>query len=110
MNQLYETWSRLLAEIVSAEGRVDYLRLAERREILDEVIRGFATVSPVATPAAFVGEEDQLAYWLNAYNAFTLHAIIDEYPITSVWKTRDGQFFQRRRHCAGGELVSLDDI
>src|SRR6202030_2749144 len=84
----------------------DYERLADRRELLDEVIRGFAAVSP----AAFAGEEEQLAYWLNAYNAFTLHAIIDEYPITSVWKTRDGQFFQRRRHCAGGELVSLDDI
>ncbi len=23
----------------------------------------------------------------NAYNAFTLAAIVDEYPITSVWKT-----------------------
>jgi hypothetical protein len=27
-----------------------------------------------------------------------------------VWKTRDGQFFQRRRHIAGGKPVSLDDI
>jgi hypothetical protein len=33
-----------------------------------------------------------------------------EYPISSVWKTRDGQFFQRRRHVAGGRAVSLDDI
>ena len=39
-----------------------------------------------------------------------MHAIIAEYPITSVWKTRDGQFFQRRRHVAGGRPVSLDDI
>ena len=27
-----------------------------------------------------------------------------------MWKTRDGQFFQRRRHVAGGRAVSLDDI
>src|SRR6185437_9759602 len=110
MTQLYDNWSRLLAEIVTAEGRVDYVRLAERREILDRVMGDFAAVSPDATPAAFAAEEDQLAYWLNAYNAFTLHAIMDEYPITSVWKTRDGQFFQRRRHIAGGLAVSLDDI
>jgi len=110
MTQLYDNWSRLLAEIVTAEGRVDYVRLAERREILDRVMGDFAAVSPDATPAAFAAEEDQLAYWLNAYNAFTLHAIMDEYPITSVWKTRDGQFFQRRRHIAGGHAVSLDDI
>jgi hypothetical protein len=110
MTQLYDNWSRLLAEIVTAEGRVDYLRLADRRHILDEVISDFSAVSPEATPAAFASEEEQLAYWLNAYNAFTLHAIVEEYPITSVWKTRDGQFFQRRRHLAGGKLVSLDDI
>jgi hypothetical protein len=110
MNELYQDWSRLLAEIISAEGRVDYVRLAQGREILDRVIDEFAAVSPEATPAVFVSEEHQLAYWLNAYNAFTLHAIMAEYPITSVWKTRDGQFFQRRRHLAGGKLVSLDDI
>jgi hypothetical protein len=110
MTQLYGSWSRLLAEVVTAEGRVDYAHLADRRDILDEVISDFGAVSPEATPAAFASEEEQLAYWLNAYNAFTLHAIMQEYPITSVWKTRDGQFFQRRRHLAGGKLVSLDDI
>ena len=110
MTQLYDNWSRLLAEIVTAEGRVDYVRLSDRRETLGQVISDFAAVSPESNPAAFAGEEEQLAYWLNAYNAFTLHAIMDEYPITSVWKTRDGQFFQRRRHIAGGKAVSLDDI
>ena len=110
MTDLYENWNRLLAEIVTPDGRVDYLRLADRRDLLDRVIAGFAAVSPDSAPSAFTGEEDQLAYWLNAYNAFTLHAIVDEYPITSVWKTRDGQFFQRRRHLAGGRAVSLDDI
>jgi Protein of unknown function, DUF547 len=110
MNMHYEEWSRLLAEIVNSEGRVDYVRLADRRETLDRVISEFAAISPEAAPAAFDSEEEQLAYWLNAYNAFTLHAIMEEYPITSVWKTRDGQFFQRRRHLAGGKSVSLDDI
>ena len=110
MTQLYDNWSRLLAEIVTPDGRVDYVQLAARREILDQVIASFAAISPEATPAAFAGEEDRLAYWLNAYNAFTLYAITEEYPITSVWKTRDGQFFQRRRHVAGGHAISLDDI
>ena len=44
MNELYQDWSRLLAEIISAEGRVDYVRLAERRETLDRVIDEFAAV------------------------------------------------------------------
>jgi hypothetical protein len=110
VTQFYDNWNRLLAEIITPEGRVNYVLLADRREILDSVISDFAAFSPEATPAVFAAEEDHLAYWLNAYNAFTLHAVMEEYPITSVWKTRDGQFFQRRRHLAGGKAVSLDDI
>jgi len=106
----YEPWDRLLAEITSAEGRIDYERLLERRSALDEFLAQLAAASPENRPDLFAGEDDGLAYWINAYNAFTLAAIADEYPITSVWKTRDGRFFQRRRHTAGGCAVSLDDI
>ncbi len=106
----YDAWSGLLAEIVTAEGKVDYARLAERRDVLERVVAGLGAASPESDPARFPAEEDRLAYWLNAYNAFTLHAILAEYPITSVWKTCAGQFFQRRQHVAGGRALSLDDI
>ncbi len=106
----YDVWSALLADIVTPEGKVDYARLAEHRGLLERVVAELGAASPESDPGRFPSEEDRLAYWLNAYNAFTLHAIIAEYPITSVWKTRDGQFFQRRRHVAGGRAVSLDDI
>src|SRR5438105_2635128 len=106
----YDVWSALLADVVTPEGKVDYARLAEHRGLLERVVAELGAASPESDPGRFPSEEDRLAYWLNAYNAFTLHAIIAEYPITSVWKTRDGQFFQRRRHVAGGRAISLDDI
>jgi len=106
----YQAWSTLLAAIVTADGRVDYAALGERRALLDEFVAALGAASPESHPELFPSDDDRLAYWLNAYNAFTLHAIIAEYPIRSVWKTRDGQFFQRRRHLAGGQPVSLDDI
>src|ERR1700738_2017406 len=90
----YENLNRLLGEIVTETGKVDYARLATRRSLLAQVIEEFAVRSPNNEPAAFPTDEERLAYWLNAYNAFTLNAIIHEYPISSVWKTRDGQFFQ----------------
>src|SRR5207247_803128 len=102
----YDVWSALLADIVTPEGKVDYARLAEHRGLLERVVAELGAASPESDPGRFPSEEDRLAYWLNAYNAFTLHAIIAEYPITSVWKTRDGQFFQRRRHVAGGRAVT----
>jgi hypothetical protein len=106
----YGNWSRLLAQIVTADGKVDYRRLVEHRALLDRVVAEFSATSPESDPEAFADDESKLAYWLNAYNAFTLNAIVAEYPIASVWKTRDGAFFPRRRHLAGGRSVSLDDI
>jgi hypothetical protein len=106
----YDSWDRLLAEVASAEGRIDYQRLLERRSTLDEFLSRLAASSPESDPTLFPEVEDALAYWINAYNAFTLAGIADEYPISSVWKTRDGRFFQRRRHLAGGRVLSLDDI
>jgi hypothetical protein len=106
----YDSWDALLSEVVTPDGRVDYPRLAERRDVLGRFIAELRAASPESDPGCFPTPEARLAYWLNAYNAFTLDAIIAEYPIRSVWKTRDGQFFQRRRHVAGGRPVSLDDI
>src|SRR5262249_7045433 len=108
--EAYRVWSELLAQIVTPDGKVDYARLAERRALLDEFVAALGATSPATHPDGFPPAEDRPAYWINAYTAFTLHAIMAEYPITSVWKTRDGQFFQRRRHLAGGEPMSLDDI
>ena len=106
----YDAWDRLLTAVVAEDGKVDYERLAARRVLLDEFVAELGAASPDSRPELFASEEDGLAYWINAYNAFTLHAIAEEYPIRSVWKTRDGRFFQRRRHVAGGTAVSLDDI
>jgi len=106
----YGGWSALLAEVVTPDGKVDYGRLASRREGLDDFVAALGGASPESHPDRFPDEDDRLAYWINAYNAFTLHAILAEYPIASVWRARAGQFFQRRRHVAGGRAVSLDDI
>ena len=91
----YESWDRLLASIVDDNGKVDYDRLLEQRPLLQDFVSELGGASPTANPELFSSDEDGLAYWINAYNAFTLHAIAQEYPIRSVWKTRDGQFFVR---------------
>ena len=106
----YGMWSRLLACVVTPEGKVDYEALAARRDLLDRFVALLASASPDTAPERFPSEDHALAYWINAYNAFVLHAVMEEYPIRSVWKVKDGQFFDRRHHDAGGRVVSLNDI
>jgi hypothetical protein len=61
------------------DGRVDYAALQQGRASLDEYI---AEVSAVTTEQFAVwSEADQIAYLLNAYNAYVLETIIDNYPI-----------------------------
>ncbi len=106
----YSPWTELLAAIVTPDGKVDYEVLTPRRDLLTRFVASLEAVSPDSAPDRFPTDEDALAYWINAYNAFVLHAVIEEYPIRSVWKAKDGQFFERLRHVAGGRAVSLNDI
>src|SRR5437870_13676452 len=89
---------------------MDHEVLALHRALLTDFVAQLGTAGPDTSPVLFPPPEHALAYWINAYNAFVLAAVIEEYPIRSVWKVRDGQFFVWARHRAGGVLLSLNDI
>ena len=70
----------LLKQYVSAEGLVDYRGLKADAPRLHTYLKKLAARPPQATwPAA-----ERLAYWLNAYNAFTLQLVLEHYPIKSI--------------------------
>jgi hypothetical protein len=68
-------FTQLLADHVVA-GRVDYAAMAQD-ERLDTYLAVLASTSPRNLP----GEADRLAFWINAYNAYTLKLVADAYPI-----------------------------
>jgi hypothetical protein len=75
----YDSYAEVLAEHVDAAGRVDYQALKANREPLDAFSRVMANLDP-ATYKAW-SEQARLAFWINAYNAYTLMTIINHYPI-----------------------------
>jgi len=86
-------------------GRVDYaaLKAADSGRLREYV------ASLAAGPASFVGADDELAFWLNAYNAFVIAGVIARYPdIKSVMDIPD--FFRGERWEAAGQPRSLDQI
>ncbi len=74
----------VLKQFVDAEGLVDYAALKAEPLHLERYYYLLSRYSPRSHPEYFPTEADQLAYWVNAYNAGVLTAVIRRYPIASV--------------------------
>jgi hypothetical protein len=62
-------------------------------------------------------KNQQLAYWINTYNAFTLKLIIDNYPLRSITNLHPTIYipmvntvWHKKIFIIGGEKISLDQI
>jgi hypothetical protein len=75
----YDDYRAVLMAFVDANGLVDYAGLRAQRGDLDDFVLYLGQLDP-ATYGAWP-EPDRIAFWINAYNALTLRAIIDHYPI-----------------------------
>ncbi|MCI0420535.1 MAG: DUF547 domain-containing protein [Acidobacteria bacterium] len=75
----YEDYGAALSTFVDSQGLVNYHRLKTERRRLDTFAAALGRLSPGATSSW--RENDQIAFWINVYNALTLEAIINHYPI-----------------------------
>jgi hypothetical protein len=69
----------VLSTHVDDQGMVNYRGLKAHRATLDDYVRQLETLERSAYDAW--PEPQKIAFWINAYNAITLHSIIDHYPI-----------------------------
>lgn len=93
---------------VKPDGDVDFSAIGRDRQELDTFVRSLATFSPRSRPDLFPKPEDALAYWLNAYHALVLQALVDEYPyLESVHDKAFGRFFWGRSWPVGGQRLTL---
>ena len=74
-------WTSLLQEHVQPDGLVDYKGFIKDRQQLNAYLT--LLQAGVPDPDTWTKEE-RLAYWINAYNAFTVKLIIDNYPLKSI--------------------------
>ena len=79
----YEDYAAVLDTHVDAAGLVNYKGLKANRRQLDRFINTLGSLHP-DTYAEWI-DEAKIAFWVNAYNALTLQAIIDHYPIKASW-------------------------
>jgi hypothetical protein len=109
-------WERFLLNYLrpGADGihRVAYGRVkASDRDALDAYLRSLSEVGVTAYQRS-----EQMAYWINLYNALTVDLILDHYPIASLRKLGEtgqgleGGPWHRKLIEVGGVPLALDDI
>jgi hypothetical protein len=76
---LIDEYAGVLERYVDEDGLVHYAGLKADRRGLDAFIESLAVLDPSVLEGD--GDEDKVAFWVNAYNALTLIAIIDRYPL-----------------------------
>lgn len=110
-------YSYFLERFVDDDGLVNYSGLRAVQAKLDATCTSFANLDRQSYDS--MGEKDRMAYWLNAYNAFTLKLIVDHYPIQpSTGKTKYPKNSVRQipgawehvKFKAMGRDVTLDEI
>lgn len=102
----YQSYNALLAKYVSKTGQVDYKALKANPVALNRAIDSFSK----QTPSSKWSKNDQLAFWINAYNVFTIKLIVDNYPLKSIMDLDGGKTWDVKRIRIGGELYSLNQI
>ena len=75
-------YASVLKEHVTGEGLVHYQQLKSNRQTLDRFVAALGKLREGEFESW--DEEEQVAFWINAYNALTLSAIISHYPIQPV--------------------------
>ncbi|MCZ6791174.1 MAG: DUF547 domain-containing protein [Candidatus Dadabacteria bacterium] len=115
----YATYNSLLNRYVK-NARVNYEGFINSRAEFETFLRALGSVDEDVFESWT--EEQRLAFWINAYNAFTIKAIIDHYPIKRSF-TLVGIFYApsdsilqikgvwtKLQFKALGNMVTLDEI
>jgi hypothetical protein len=77
----HEIFDGLLRKHVSSTGKVDYRGFIQDSIILNRYLNLLSRNPP---DDGKWSRNDQMAYWINAYNAFTIKLIADHYPVKSI--------------------------
>lgn len=102
----HEQWDALLRKYVTANGKVNYAGLKKDNAALESYLGGL-TRNPVQDDWS---RNEKMTYWINAYNAFTVKLIVDNYPVTSIMKLHNGKAWDVKWIQLGKQTYSLNNI
>ena len=100
-----DDWAAVLAAF-GTDGGFRYAALAadaEAKARLDAYVAAIATAQP-----AEWSRDEQLAFYINAYNALTISSVVANWPMDSVMNVEG--FFDAAEHQVAGESITLNTL
>jgi Protein of unknown function, DUF547 len=98
----HQDWDRIVRAHVR-DGQVDYPAI-QTDHTFDDYLNELNRIDPTRLPR----RQDQLAFWINAYNAFAVRGILDHYSPMTLWGRY--RYFIGRDYRVGGTAINLYDL
>ena len=102
----FESTDRLLQQVVLPSGLVNYKYLKDHPRLLQDATQELTAIRPSVN----WNSNDELAYWINVYNIFTLELIVKNYPLKSIIDLDNGEPWDVKRIALNGKVYSLNQI
>ncbi len=83
----HEAWDKLVSKHVTESGVVNYKGIIQDSVQFNDYLQQLSSHHP---NEANWTRDERLAYWINAYNAFTVKLILDHYPVKSIKDIKKG--------------------
>ncbi len=98
----------LLKEFVDRRGRVDYTGLTEDEEAHTSLNAYVAAIGD-ANPKGH-SRPERLTFYINAYNATVIHAVLEDVLGTAPSVMKVDGFFKKTTHTVAGKEMTLDHL
>jgi hypothetical protein len=102
----HDIFDGLLRKHVNSTGNVNYGAFKKDKAKLVEYLE----VLKNNPPQSSWSKNKEMAYWINLYNAFTIHSIVEKYPVSSVMDLEGGKVWDKKKIVIAGKSLSLNNI
>lgn len=102
----HELWNELLKTYVTPDGKVNYPGLKKEERKLHTYLDQLQSHPPLKEWS----REEQMAYWINVYNASTIDLVLKGYPCKSIKDLENGKPWDLRFIEIGETKYSLNQI
>lgn len=99
-------WDAFLQANVSSSGQVNYRSIKASTAPLNDYLAELEQFPPLSS----WDKNTTMAYWINAYNAYTIKLIINNYPVSSIKDIDGGNPWATKWIKIGGQTYSLNQI